>query len=85
MHGGVPDEAAASLSLALNLSLSLCMVDNSGVFTPPFFLHPFAQQEFIYVLKKHTKRALFNTRQEGHGAQAPLGPYVRMCLAETVN
>ena len=31
-------------------------------------------QEFVYSLKKHTKRALFNKGQKGQGLRHPLGP-----------
>lgn len=52
------------------------MVDNRGVFIPLFFcffLHPYAQQEFIYSIKTYKKRALYNTRQKGQGLKHPFG------------
>ena len=54
------------------------------VFIPPFFLHPFAQQEFIYSLKKHTK-GHFLIWGKRAGAQAPFGPYVCTCLPGCVS
>ena len=45
--------------------------DNRGVFMPPFFYIHLHNTEFIYSLKKHTKRALYNTRQKGRDSSTP--------------
>ena len=58
----------------LNTHKEMHTLDSHAVFIPPFFWHPFAQQEFIYSLKAHTKRVRFNIRQKGQGLKHPLGP-----------
>ena len=43
------------------------------------FSDPYAEQEFIYSLK-NTQKGHFIIQVKSAGAQAPLGPYVCMCL-----
>ena len=66
MHDGVLDEAVVSLSLRDGAA-----ADREGAPYSVAFLHPYAQQECIYSLKKHIKRGLYNTRQKGQGLKLP--------------
>ena len=52
-------------------------VDNHGVFIPPFFWHPFAQQGFIYLL--NTQKAHFTIQgKKGRGSSTPWALCVNM-------
>ena len=55
-----------------HITYEMLTVHNRGVFMPPFFSHPYAQQEFIHSLKKHT------TRQKGRGSSTPWALYVHI-------